>query len=183
MAITLDNTQIRASFDVSRAFAPPTGGILLRIPTTRFGTLEVEEDLIITLTDGIIGLSQCRRFIVVRHDDSSAFRWLQSLEEPGIAFPVIEPGAFRADYAPVLSEADVRALDLSSDSAMLVFVIVTIPPDNPPGMTANLLAPIVINSDTRQGKQVILQDQGYTTRHTIVEELKRLPLQKILPQA
>jgi flagellar assembly factor FliW len=143
------------------------------ITTTRFGTLEVEEDLIITLPEGLIGFETCTQFVVVRHDENSAFRWLQSLDEPGMALPVLEPREFRPDYAPMISDADARFLSISAKNPPLVFVIITVPANNPRAMTANLLGPIVINALTRIGKQVIVQDTVYTTRHDLVEELKR----------
>jgi len=57
---------------------------------------------------------------------------------------------------------------------MLVFAVITIPPNNARGMTANLLAPLVINPVTREGKQVIVLDEGFTTRHSVLEEIERM---------
>jgi flagellar assembly factor FliW len=64
---------------------------------------------------------------------------------------------------------------------VLIFSIITVPPQNPQMMTANLLGPIVINGCTRRGKQVIVQDEEYTTRHRVVDELERA--QTALPLA
>ncbi|HLK57577.1 MAG TPA: flagellar assembly protein FliW [Chthonomonadaceae bacterium] len=144
------------------------------VATSRFGTIEVEEDLIITLPEGLIGFEGCTRYVIVHHDENSAFRWLQSLEEPAAAFPIMEPGLFRPDYAPTLSDADARFLEITTtDIPILVFSIITVPAGNPQQMTANLLGPIVVNGLTRRGKQVIAQDEGLTTRHRLVEELER----------
>lgn len=144
-----------------------------RLLTTRFGTIEIDEELVITLAEGVIGFEACRQFIVIHSEDETAFRWLQSLEEPAIAFPVVEPCDFRPDYSPTISDSDATLLGLSATTPTLVFSIVTIPKNNPREMTANLLGPLVINALTRQGKQVIVQDDEFTTRHRMVDELKR----------
>jgi flagellar assembly factor FliW len=145
----------------------------LRVESTRFGTLEVQEEIVITFPEGLIGFEECRRYVVVRHDENSAFRWLQALDTPAVAFPIIEPNQIRPDYAPTIGDADARALELDPNTPTLLFAVVTVPPSDPKGMTVNLLAPLVINALTRQGKQVIVQDETYTTRHAIVEELAR----------
>ena len=144
-----------------------------RVMTSRFGEIEVDQDLIITLPEGVIGFEHCTRYVVLHQDPQSAFRWLQSLDDPAAAFPIMEPGLFRPDYAPTLSDADARFLALTHTIPILVFSIITVPTQDPQLMTANLLAPIVINGETRQGKQVIAQDDGLTTRHRLVEELER----------
>lgn len=146
----------------------------LQVHTTRFGKLETDEGLVITIADGLIGFENCRRFVVVRPSETSAFRWLQSLDEPAMAFPIVEPVEFRPDYAPTIADSDAQALELRPEIPTLLFVIVTVPAHNPRAITANLLGPIVINALTRRGKQVIIQDDGYSTRHSIVDELMRM---------
>lgn len=144
-----------------------------QVLTGRFGTLEVDPDLVLTFPDGLIGFERCRRYIVVRQDDRGVFRWLQSLEEPGVAFPIIEAGEFFSCYTPTISDGDAHLLELTSEVPTLLFAVVTVPRSNPHEMTANLLAPLVINGLTRCGKQVIIQNEGYTTRHRVMDELTR----------
>lgn len=146
---------------------------VVRAETTRFGTLTVETDLIITLPEGLIGLPKSKDYVVVRQDDNGLFCWFQSLNEPHVALPIVDPWAIRSDYRPTLSDADVKFLELTSVYDTLVFAVVTIPAGHPRGMTANLLAPIVINSPTQRGKQVITLNEEYTTRHLVVDELER----------
>ena len=173
MAITLENP---AAFYPLNSFAELEAPVArITVSTTRFGIIEVEEDLIITLPEGIIGFDQCKRFVIVQHDDLSMFRWLQSLDIAAIAFPIIDPNEFREVYTPIVSDADVRMLGLTAEMRPLLFAIVTIPAGNPRGMTANLLGPIVVNPETRSGKQIIVPDQGYSTRHVILEEMEKLP--------
>jgi flagellar assembly factor FliW len=145
----------------------------MELQTTRFGTITIEESDIITFPDGLVGLSHLKRFVLVRHDDNSPFRWLQSVEEPGFAMLVIDPWFFRPDYEVVLSDVDVERLQLSDEAIRWVYVTVSIPPGKPHAMTANLLAPIVINGNARRGRQVILNDERYNTRHPILQEMWR----------
>jgi flagellar assembly factor FliW len=154
-----------------------------RFMTTRFGEIEVDADLILRFPEGLIGFENCQQYVVVRHDDTSSFRWLQSLEMAAVAFPIIEPCAFRPDYAPTISDSDAKVLELNRDSSTLLFTVVSVPANNPRAMTANLLAPLVINGDIRQGKQVIVQDEGYTTRHEVVKELERAATLTVSPVA
>lgn len=143
----------------------------VRVETTRFGAIEAEEDLIITLPEGLIGFDDCRRYIVLRHDDRSPFRWLQSLDDGSVAFPVMEPHNFLPDYNPRVSDADAAELGLQPDAAPLVFTVITVPRMNPRAMTANLLGPVVVNARTRVGKQVVLDDDRYTTRFDLLPAL------------
>jgi len=145
----------------------------VHIKTTRFGALEVAEDLIITLPEGLIGFEDCTRFVVLHQDEKSPFRWLQSLDDGQVSFPIMDPWQFRSDYAPTLTDADAEELGLTPEMPGMVFVIVTVPLNNPRGMTANLLSPIVINPLTRRAKQVIVLDDCYTTKHNILEEMAR----------
>ena len=152
--------------------------LTLNIPTTRFGTLEVASDRVVTFPDGVIGFENFKRFTLVQQAGQAAFRWLQSLDEPQVAFPLMEPGAFRPDYRLRLSESDTNTLRLDTLTKPQIYAILTIPQGNPRGMTANLLAPLVINSSTQLGKQVIVMNEEFTTRHEVVRELERAAAKK-----
>lgn len=145
----------------------------VRLKTTRFGEISADEEIIITMPEGVIGFEDCTRYVVVHQDEKSPFKWLQSLDDGAVAFPIIDPWQFKADYAPTLAKNDAAWLELTEETPKLVFVIVTIPRDNPRGMTANLLGPLVINGLTRRGKQMIVEDTCYTTKHSIMEELQK----------
>ncbi len=145
----------------------------MELETTRFGTIKVEEDDIITFPEGLVGLSRYKRFVLIPHGGDSPFCWLQSVDEPSFALFVIDPWFFRPDYEVVLSDSEAERLQMTEDTLKAVFVTVTIPPGQPELMTANLLAPLVLNLSTRRGRQVILDDERYQTRHPILEEMVR----------
>lgn len=145
----------------------------MELETTRFGTINVQEGDIITFEDGLVGLREYRRFVLIRHESEGPFWWLQSAEEPSFALLLIDPWYFRPDYEVVLSDSEVERLQLDESTPRAVLTTVTIPSGKPHAMTSNLLAPIVINTERRIGRQVILDDERYHTRHPILQEMWR----------
>src|SRR5690606_19041315 len=97
--------------------------------------------------------------------------WLQSLENPDVVFPVLEPKVFRPDYKVRLSAAELRELKLVTVNDAAVFSILTIPGDIAL-MTGNLKAPIVVNVREQVAKQVVLQENEYSIKHLMFKELK-----------
>lgn len=135
--------------------------------TARFGAVDFDDLDILTLEDGLLGFPQCRRFIVICHKEGSRFRWLQSLDDPQLAFLVVDPGEFFADYAPEMDDAEAIRLALAEQTPRLVYTIVTIPRGQPEAMTVNLAGPIVINLETRSGKQIVVEDPAYGIKHPL----------------
>jgi Uncharacterized protein conserved in bacteria len=168
--MTTSNAALQDAPNVRYADALPT------VWTSRFGDLCVDEELVIGMPHGLIGFEQCRRFVVVTPNEKSSFRWFQSLDDGSIAFPIIEPNHFKPDYAPTIPDSDARLLGLTEETPKLLFVVVTVPKRDPHSMTANLLAPLIINAATKVGRQVIVTDDQYTTRHSIMEEMERAGL-------
>ncbi|MBF0442938.1 MAG: flagellar assembly protein FliW [Oligoflexales bacterium] len=144
----------------------------MNVKTTRFGDIEVNEKDIILLPAGIIGFPELKKYILLDHDKDSPFKWLQSLEDGAIAFVLINPLLFKPDYAVEVSESEISDLELENEEDAVVSVIITMP-NNPKNMTANLKAPLIFNLKNRKGKQIILSSSEYTTRHNIIEEVKK----------
>lgn len=143
----------------------------MKVSTLRFRELEVGADEIITFPEGILGFPTFHRYCLVDPGDDTLILWLQSLEDPGIAFPVLEPKIFKADYIVKLSGQELKQLKLNNINQSIVFTILTIPRDVMQ-MTANLKAPIVVNLKEQVGKQVVLQENEYTLKHLMFRELK-----------
>lgn len=141
----------------------------MRVETTRFGVLEVDENALVTMPGGPLGFESHTRFCLIENRPGTSFRWLQSLEEPSLAFVVADPSEFFANYEVEISEGDVRKLQLTSEEDALVISILTVRSDGQE-VTANLAAPIIINSKNMMGAQVILQDERYTTRHPLAQK-------------
>lgn len=145
---------------------------LIQVKTTRFGEIEVRESDVIELHSGLIGFPELTKYVLLDHDKESPFKWLQSLQDGGIAFVLINPLLFNPEYTVEVSEGEVADLALAAEEDAVISVIVTMP-SNPQNMTANLKAPLVFNLKNRKGKQLILNNPAYTTRHNVMEELKK----------
>lgn len=141
----------------------------MRLNGTRFGTVEFEAEDMLTFEEGLIGLPALKHFVLVSTREDSPFRWLQSIEDPAMAFLIAEPGRFVANYAPEVSDRDQERLQLDAETPCLVYVTVSIPPGRPEDMTINLAAPLIINARTRTGKQIILDDEAYTIKHRVLQ--------------
>ncbi|MBU6152687.1 MAG: flagellar assembly protein FliW [Bdellovibrionales bacterium] len=141
------------------------------VQTGRFGQIEVSTDEIISIPSGILGFPDDQNFCLVDPGDETLILWLQSLSNPRLAFPVLEPRIFKSNYIVRLSAAELRELRLSSIQEASVFTILTIP-NQLPEMTANLKAPLVINVRDRVAKQVVLQENDQPIKHPMFKELR-----------
>ena len=148
--------------------------MFMHIETTRFGALDVEERKIITFPDGLPGFETHRLFTLVPHHmtdggKGSPFVWLQSMEDGGLAFLAMEPHQSFPDYAPRVPRAELEALALTEDSARpRLYSLLTVPKGDPVGITANLMAPVVVNSRARLAKQIVLNTDEYGLRHRLL---------------
>jgi flagellar assembly factor FliW len=131
------------------------------IESDQLGSVDIDESKILTFPGGLLGFPDIERFAVVDAGDGDTYFWLQSVDDPQLAFLAAVPWAFFPDYEPVLSDADQEALDLTTASDATLFCLLTITEE---AVTANLLGPLVVNSRTREGRQVVLGDSEYSTR-------------------
>jgi flagellar assembly factor FliW len=139
----------------------------MQINTTRFGLIDIDEKRLVSFPDGLPGFSEVRRFVLVEHAPESPFHWLQSLDDPALAFVVMNPILIDPTYGEVISKRLYEDLGLQGSEDAAILAIVTIDAKNQ-RVTANLLAPLVINPMTRQGKQVILENSPYSTKQDLV---------------
>ena len=146
----------------------------MKLKGTRFGDIEFRKDDVIHFVDGMIGFQNLVQYVVVNTKEGSPYRWLQSVEEPKIAFLLSNPESFVEAYAPTISDHEAKSLGLGAETPHLVLVTTTIPAGNPTQATANLAAPVIINLETRQAKQVILEDEAYTIRYPIFSGSKEV---------
>jgi flagellar assembly factor FliW len=138
-----------------------------------FGRIEFAEEKIITFEHGIIAFEGMKRFFIIdNEDENNPLWWLQSVDDPEILFVVINPFTFKPDYDFELLPQDAEELQIEKPEDVVVLAIVVVPEDIKQ-MTANLLAPVIINIRQRKGKQVVLQDKRYFTKHLIIEELAK----------
>ena len=144
----------------------------MKLKTKNFGELDVQEDKIITFEKGIPGFNQLKDYIIINdQEETSPFCWLQSIEEPALAFVLVNPFLVNPGYNPELPEAEVEKLGEARPEDYTVLSIVKVPKEVEQ-MTANLMAPIVINLKTRKGKQIITNGDNALVRYKIFEGLK-----------
>lgn len=119
---------------------------------------------------GLLGFEHLLRYELSVYDPETPFYWLRSLDDPEVAFIVLEPGWLMDEYGFDLSEEDARLLDIKSEQDIFVLVLCTVPED-PMEMTANLLGPLVFNRESNQGRQLILERQRFPVRYPIFQDL------------
>ena len=141
------------------------------VQTGRFGQIEVSSEEIISIPSGVLGFPEDHNFCLVDPGDETLILWLQSLSNPRLAFPVLEPKIFKPEYVVRLSAAELRELRLISIKDASVFTILTIPAAMSE-MTANLKAPLVINVREKTAKQVVLQENDQPIKFPMFKELR-----------
>lgn len=141
---------------------------MLKIQTTRFGEVEVEDQSIILVQGGIIGFARYERYMIIEHKSESPFFWLQAVDSPDLAFVIVDPCLFMPDYNLTLSEPILADLKAQESQEVAVHVLVTIPHGRPQEMTANLLGPLVINTQAKLARQIIVDDERYSHRHPVI---------------
>lgn len=133
----------------------------IQVATSRFGELEIDREKVISMTSPFLGFPDSKRFFLRPHSAESPFMWFQSLDEPTLAFVVIQSQVLIPQYQPAIPGNIRNELDTGPETPLDILLILTIPKNNPQGMTANLLGPLVINSVRRLAKQVLLDPTIY----------------------
>lgn len=146
---------------------------IMTIQTKHFGELNIDENKIIIFPEGIPGFPDYKKYIFIfdEEDENSPFCWLQSIDDGSIAFALINPLKICPDYSPKVDNELIETLGEFNENELIVYAIVVVPEDITQ-MTANLKAPIIINSQTKIGMQVIAQNEEYEVKHKIFNDLQ-----------
>ncbi len=138
----------------------------MEVRTTRFGVIEIAEDRVITFPRGLLGFPEHTRYCLLEPGEDACFFWLQSLDDPELAFVVTDPRLFVPDYSVPIRPEQMAELGLSRLEDSQVFVIVNKVDQT---LTGNLQGPLVINTLTRAGEQLVLAEKRWTTRHALMK--------------
>ena len=140
------------------------------INASRFGRADISSNTILHLPEGLLGFDSHKNFILLKNDHYPSLKWLQAIEDPSLVFIVTNPMDFFPDYDIELSDDDFKSLELESmDDAALV---TTVTIDKELGiLTTNLLGPIILNSRNLLARQIVMQDDRYSTKHAISKYL------------
>jgi len=136
------------------------------VRTTRFGDVDIAEDRVITFPKGLLGFAERKRFCLLEPAEDACFYWLQSLDEPTLAFVVTDPSWFFTDFAVPVRPEQMEELRLAQLTDAQVFVIVNKVDQT---LTGNLQGPLIVNTVTRTGEQFVLADRKWTTRHPLLK--------------
>ena len=145
----------------------------MTIETRLFGEITIADEKLITFPEGIVGFPFMKQFALIRDEENkdSAIMWLQSMEEPGFAMPVIEPQLVVDDYNPTVNDEYLTPVGELAPDEIYSLVTITVPPEIEK-MSVNLKAPIVINMENNKAVQIIVEDD-FQVKHPIYETLKK----------
>lgn len=150
------------------------------VKTRYFGEVDLNEDKILTFDDGLIGFEELKRFTLLfdnEGEEENPITWLQSIEEPSVALPVISPFCVVADYNPLVEDEVLVPLGELTEENTVIFLTLTVPSDLTK-TTTNLKAPIVINAETKKGCQVIAENPEYVIKYNIYDVIQKMKEKK-----
>ncbi|KIH77542.1 flagellar assembly factor FliW [Geoalkalibacter ferrihydriticus] len=133
-----------------------------KIIGTRFGDIEYEPDKTLHFPEGLIGFGHLRDFVVMPQRKPGPLFWMQSVEDPALAFILTDPQGFFLDYAVTPDAVELRKLGIDEQDECLVLAVATVPPDRK--ITLNLAAPILFSPKNNRAVQVILEKTSWQTR-------------------
>ena len=138
----------------------------MRIQTRDLGVVTVAPDEVLTFVEPILGFEANRRFVLLRAPQAEPFRWLQSLDNKELVFPVIPAEELPMSYE--VDEQKLASLGAEGPDSLSAWIIVKFPRDGA-GIQLNLRAPVVINRHNRLACQIVLSDEWPTNHHMAVE--------------
>ena len=144
----------------------------MKINTKVFGEVEIADDKIIHFPSGIVGFPELTEFTLLHDEEKGAgsIHWLQSIQEPGFAMPVMDPLLVCTDYNPEVDDELLKPLGGLDPEEILVLVTVTVPSDLKK-MSVNLRGPIIINAAAKKACQVIVEGEAYAVKYPIYDIL------------
>jgi flagellar assembly factor FliW len=147
----------------------------MKVNTRVFGEIDIADEKIIHFQGGIVGFPDLTDFALV-HDaekeGDTPVRWMQSLQEPNFAMPVMDPLVVCPDYNPVVEDELLKPIGDINPESVLVLVTLTVPKDVK-NMSVNLQAPFVINADEKKACQIIVDSDKYPVRFPIYDIIKK----------
>jgi flagellar assembly factor FliW len=127
----------------------------MKVATTRFGNLMIRDEDVLTFVDGLIGMEQCRRWVLLADAQNEALGWLQSLDRGEVALAVVSPRRFVPDYQARVTRRDVQPLGIRAPEDAQVLAVISYADG---ALALNLKAPLVIHLEERLGRQIVARD-------------------------
>ena len=140
----------------------------LTFQNAKFGEVTVDRGNVLNFTQGLPGFERHRDYGLVEVEEEVPLLRLLSIDEPRLGFVIVDPMLLWSEYDPEIGEEDLQSLGISRIEQLAIYCIVTLSSE-PGQVTVNLKGPICINTETMQAKQIILVDEQYSTKHSILE--------------
>lgn len=137
---------------------------------SRFGEIEYDPETTLVFPEGLIGFEDLRHFVVMPNEKEGPLFWIQSVDDPQVAFVLTDPANFYYDYLVVPDNREREKLGIEADDDCLTATVVTVPPDRK--ITLNLAAPILFAPKTNRALQVVLEGTKFSPR-TPLPEIER----------
>lgn len=153
----------------------------MQIQSSRFGVIEVQDDAVLTLPEGLVGLPGTR-YALLTQKEESPFLWFHCVDYGDTAVPVTTPWLFFPQYEVRLSDDDAYRLELEDAGQIDVFCIVRAA-EALGDFTINLLSPVVVNGAKRIARQVINECGGYSVREPLFAEVDLKHAGEAMPHA
>jgi flagellar assembly factor FliW len=141
----------------------------LKLETLTFGTLEFEEKSILHIQEGMLGFPHLKHYLLVEDPEIHPFKWLQSIDDLYVAFPVVDPHLLYKTYSCSFVQEELNMLGIENSEHVVTLAVAVISED-PSKSTLNLKAPLLINHKNMFGKQVVLTDSSYDAWQPILSE-------------
>lgn len=150
----------------------------MKVLTKFFGEVELDDNKVLEFPNGIIGFEDFKKYAIMFDKDNdkegeARISWLQSLEEPALALPIIDPLAIVPEYAPMIEDELLKPLGDPADADLLIFLAMTVPHDMTK-VTANMKAPFIINASTCKGAQIIVDNADYPVKFNVYESVQKM---------
>lgn len=142
------------------------------VNTVRFGDIEVDESKVVHFPQGIPAFEEEHEFLIIPYDETSPYVFLQSLTTPDLAFLMTIPFVFFPDYEFEIDDDSLSKLGIREQEELLIYVLLSLPGGMVEKMTANLMAPVIINTTNMRARQVVLDKSRYNTKHRLFPEKK-----------
>ncbi len=146
------------------------------VKTKFFGEVELADDKVLEFPKGIIGFEDFTRYAIifdVDDENETRINWLQSLDEPALALPVVDPLAIVKEYAPMIEDELLEPLGNPADEDLLFLLAMTVPSDMTK-VTANMKAPFIINAATKRGVQLIVENEDYLVKYNVYDAVQKM---------
>lgn len=137
---------------------------------TKFsGEIDIKDEEIFYFEGGLLAFEEYKRYVLL--DINEFFKCLQSVDKKEVAFIILDPWRIFKDYEADINDEELAGFKDKDINNFLVFTIATVTEER---ITTNLIGPVILNISSMQGKQTVLNNSNYTTKHTIMESVKKV---------